>query len=64
MSLQRFLIGRLQALEQLLRLPTEVPVEAPVTPATASQRKETDHQDVSERRLREIQNAAQFNGLT
>lgn len=37
-SLQSFLIGRLQALEQLLRLPAEVTVEAPVTPATSSQR--------------------------
>lgn len=33
MRLQSFLIGRLQALEELLRLPTEVTVEAPVTPA-------------------------------
>lgn len=34
-SLQSFLIGRLQTLEELLRLPTEVTVETPVTPATA-----------------------------
>lgn len=32
MSLQGFLIGRLQPLEELLRLPTEVAVETPVTP--------------------------------
>lgn len=37
-SLQSFLIGRLQALEQLLRLSPEVTVEAPVTPVTGSQR--------------------------
>lgn len=35
-SLQGFLIGRLQALEQLLRLPAEVTVETPVTPETDS----------------------------
>ncbi len=37
-SLQSFLIGRLQTLEQLLRLSPEVTMEAPVAPATASQR--------------------------
>lgn len=36
-GLQSFLIGRLQALEELLRLPTEVTVKAPVTPATVEQ---------------------------
>lgn len=37
MSLQSLLIGRLQALEELLRLPPEVTVEAPV--ASARRRK-------------------------
>lgn len=36
-GLQSFLIGRLQAMEELLRLPTEVTVKAPVTPGTAEQ---------------------------
>lgn len=36
-GLQSFLIGQLQALEELLRLPTEVTVKAPVTSATVEQ---------------------------
>lgn len=37
-SLQSFLIGRLQAMKELFRLPTEVTVKAPVTPSTVEQK--------------------------
>lgn len=48
-GLQSFLIGRLQALEELLRLPTKVTVKAPVTPVAVEQEeggKKHNHQDI------------------